>query len=560
MALLKAAARSLGRFLDYALSFRATGGEREFAAEFRRFWGSPPAPRAGWMLVELPGNPVIALCNASFARIVSDARDARPVFFAHRIHGQAQLRMARAICPDAVFAWLDSPRYYGLRLRALARAWTAWRGLKSPEDVLAWQCDGMKFGDVIYDNTLLFGYATLRRVDWKVLAVLWSFFVHRGIIRDLMRRHRFETSVLSHTIGIVGGTFSRYLLRDGIEVLNRVGSHEILVKKYRSFADVGVYPWRPERHYFDHMMRLPDDVVLPLARQYLDQRHDNAVRQIAVDIAFSRDKRVYQSAREFCREHGLDPGRKTVFVMLHGFNDHPHSHFARPLMFQDYYDWMERTVETAVENESVNWVIKEHPAAHLYVTRDVNLDERFRRLGKRHIVFLDSRADFNALSIRHVAHAIVTCLGTAGMEYACLGIPCVLAGESPYSGFGFTLEAETREEYRRLLLDIGNLPPLSPEQRKAALVVLFFLMPLQHSERFHFCPRYDIATMLASASIRPDALLRDAAAALRATPRAELDRLIRDLSAFARDPGYTQYVNLHQYPFMAPAAGRAGSP
>jgi hypothetical protein len=558
--MLKRIQRRIGKYLR---SFVPSEGERRLAeanrAFWQRYWPSGemrPAAEQGegegarFVLIEASENPIINLCNASFGAMVCHARQLRPLYLLHGFRDRSTRRILASYHPDSRFIHTTSLRYLLTWPWTLFLAWRAWAGMRTPRDVLDFRIDGIKFGDIIYDNTLVRGYATLKSVNLEVLSVLHDFFRHRQRINDIIRRYRPEAFVVSHTIGMFGGTFSRYLLKHGIEVINRVGSHEILVQKYRSSADVGFYPAKPERQHFEHMMSLPDDVVLPLADAYLDQRHNQRVSHIAVDLAFNRSKRFFDKREEFCQAMGLDPGKKTAFVMLHAFNDHPHSHFARPLAFQDYFDWFERTLRIAQTIDSVNWVFKEHPAASLYPVKDVDLHAMFAGVSQPNIVYLDADADFNAMSIRFLADVIVTCLGTAGMEYACVGIPCLLAGESPYSGFGFTMEPDTPQEYEACLRRLDRLDRLTPEQIKAAKIVMYFELPMTHSVRYLFSPRYDFRQI---AQLPASQVLADAAELMRTVDEAALVRQVKVLSDFLQDADRTQFIDLDMYPFMRDA-------
>jgi len=543
------------RLAQYARSFRVSKGESRFVAVNRAFWNRywPQGDAAGssgrWVLVEGTSNPIINLCNASFGAIACHARALRPVFFLHGLRNRSTRRMLESYHPGARFVFTTDLRYLLARFGAALQALRAWSAMRGTQDVLDFRMDGMRFGDIVYDNALVFGYATLRKADWKVLAVLYSFFLHRHIIRDLMRRYRLDSCVVAHTIGMLGGVFTRYLVSQGVEVINRAGSHEIHLKKYQSAADIGFYPAKPERRYFELMMRNAD-VVLPLAEKYLDDRHGQQVNHIAVELAFSRNKRLFRDRAEFCNAYGLDPGKKIVFVMLHAFNDHPHSHFVRPLMFRDYFDWFERTLLAAREIDSVNWVFKEHPAASFYPVKDVDVPGMFSHAPRPNIAFLDADADFNGLSIRYLADVIVTCLGTAGMEYACLGIPCLLGGESPYSGFGFTDEPADQTEYLDRLRAIDRLPCLREDQVKAAKIVMFFELPIMHSVRYRFCPQYGYQQIK---EITMPKVLADAADLMSDAEEAERRAQVIELARFLRNPRYTQYVNLSMYGFLRDA-------
>lgn len=530
-------------------------GEKRFVEVNRDFWkrywpSSDGQESVRHVLVEASENPIINLCNASFGAIVCHARHVRPLYLLNGLRDRSIRRVLESYHPDACFISTTSLRYLLARFSVLFLALQAWFKLKTPRDILDFRVDGIRFGDVIYDNTLVRGYATLKVVDREVLSVLYAFYMHRYMINDIIRRYRLDSFVVAHTIGMFGGTFARYLVKNGIEVINRVGSHEIVLKKYQATSDIGFYPAKPEAPYFKLLMGLADDEVIPLADHYLNERHNQNVRHISVELAFSKTKRLFEASHEFCEHYKLDPAKKTIFVMLHAFNDHPHSHFSTPMYFRDYFDWFEKTLQIAKTVDSVNWIFKEHPAADMYLTRDVDLDDIFAHLHAPHIRFLNRHADFNALSIRYVADAIVTCLGTAGMEYACLGIPCVLAGEAPYSGFGFTIEPGSLGEYANVLRTIDNLPRLSTDQTKAAKIVMFFELPLIHSQRYLFCPYYEFQQIHVWL---PETVLSDFANVLRETPVDDLGKQISDLSKFIANPHYTQYVNVEKFPFMRPA-------
>lgn len=554
--------RLLRRLGKYLRSFVPSEGEKSFVEVnrgfWKRYWPTKDVREAcPYVLIEVSENPIINLCNASFGSIVCHARNVRPLYLLSGFRDRSTRRILQSYHPDSRFITTASPRYVLAWFWTLILAWRAWTQLRTPRDILEFRIDGIKFGDIIYDNTLVRGYATLKKVDVEVLSVLHNFFRHRYVINDIIRRYPLDSFVVAHTIGMFGGTFSRYLLKHGIEVINRVGSHEILVQKYRSSADIGFYPAKPEKKHFEHMMGLSDDVVLPLANAYLDERHNQRVSHIAVELAFNRNKRFYESREEFCRAYGLDPSKKTAFVMLHAFNDHPHSHFARPLAFQDYFDWFEQTLEIARTVDSVNWVFKEHPAAALYPVKDVDLHAMFAGAPKSNIVFLDADADFNALSIRFLADAIVTCLGTAGMEYACVGIPCLLAGESPYSGFGFTMEPETADGYEAALRALDRVGRLAPEQIKAAKIVMYFELPMMHSVRYQFCPKYDYRQIV---QITPAQVLADTAEWIRRADESAQVRQLGLLSEFLNSRERTQYIDLDSHPFMRGAIAAQPSP
>ena len=67
--------------------------------------------------------------------------------------------------------------------------------------------------------------------------------------------------------------------------------------------------------------------------------------------------------------------------------------------------------------------------------------------------------------------AAVTCQGSIGLEYPCLGIPAILASGTPYSGFGFTNEPRTEDEYFSHLKNISQ-PTISFKRVEVKIGVL----------------------------------------------------------------------------------------
>jgi hypothetical protein len=538
----KGAARGLVRPTRVLSPAQASFVERNAA-----FWGqlSGDARSNGYVLVEFQAHPLLALTNASFAAAIAHAHGLRPLFVMPvRNH---VLEPLFASYPGATFTYLHEPRHAAEELAASARGWAAARKLRDPQDLLAFQTDGIRFGDVLYDSVLATGYATIRELDWRVVQAMRTFFFYRSRIADITRTFAVKAYV-GHSVGLLAATFVRYLLTAGAEVFIKAGAHELVVKKWQHMGDLCDYVVKPEARYFRYMVETIGDTVEQLADDYLRRRFAGSAQDISADAAFHPQKRVFATSREFCEAYGLDPAKKLVFVMLHEFTDYPHSHFKRPLMFQDYYRWFEATLQIARSTPSVNWVFKEHPAASLYPTRDLDLHALFAGIDDPHIRFLANDAPFNGSSITAIGHAIVTCLGTPGLEHACGGVPCVLGGESPYSDFGFTLEPPTVAEYEKTLRTIANLPRLDARQIRAAKAVLFFELCLMNANEYLFCPRYPYSELR---RLAVDQVWRDAAALMDAENVATLSEHVEQLRRFILNPQYRQYIDLVKFPFMA---------
>ena len=225
------------------------------------------------------------------------------------------------------------------------------------------------------------------------------------------------------------------------------------------------YEYRADESTLRELHALPEAVLDDIFEDVLKHLLEGAFN---ADAKFAFDNEVISDREEFASTFGVDPQKKNIFMMLHAFTDYPHSHF-NWMIFDDFYDWFMCTLEHALENSSVNWIIKEHPASHFYPVRDVDWEAIKLRFAAPHILFIDSKIKFNSLSIPKIGDAIITCLGTAGFEMSALGaIPSITASDNPYAEAGFAMCPKNRQEYFEMLEVISEIKTLDgPEQRRA---------------------------------------------------------------------------------------------
>ena len=93
-----------------------------------------------------------------------------------------------------------------------------------------------------------------------------------------------------------------------------------------------------------------------------------------------------------------------------------------------------------------------------------------RRLGALpdYVKIMHANTPVNTWSLFPVIDYGLTVRGTIGMELPCFGIPTVTAGTGRYSGYGFTMDPQTRDAYRDCLLNLHAVPRLTAEQIELA--------------------------------------------------------------------------------------------
>ena len=143
--------------------------------------------------------------------------------------------------------------------------------------------------------------------------------------------------------------------------------------------------------------------------------------------------------------------------------------YPEAMIFENVFDWTIATVQAMVETKNVTWLLKIHPGESLGTSRGVEeiikgkFPEAIRRF---HIIPADSKISTSDLC--SILAGGVTMHGTIGVQLPVRGIPVIVGERTHYAGKGFTYDGFTREQYRALIHQAADIPPLSEHQRSLA--------------------------------------------------------------------------------------------
>ena len=349
-------------------------------------------------------------------------------------------------------------------------------------DILNLSVDGIRLGDILYDSYLArYQVATIPKVNRGVLSTLLILIRNYYHYKKTLRDSGASAVLVAHYIGLSSGAFTRAALRLGLCVYIRsAGMSSVTVNLLKSLPEIYQDPHRPRPIDMQSLSSIDQETLNKELQEIVEDR-TKCLFADDFSLAYDIKKKVYSSRSAFADEFKIPATKKNIFVMLHAFNDHPHSHYGQ-MLFQDYYDWFVQTLAFAKTKSDVNWIFKEHPGAPFYPTRDISLPDHFANCPD-HIVFLDANVPFNTKSLLSIADAIITVLGTAGIEFAAAGgIPSILAGATSYSGFGFTIEPKTQAEYFQALANVQDIDRLTKEQQDIARKVFLYI------QRYSYVP------------------------------------------------------------------------
>lgn len=190
---------------------------------------------------------------------------------------------------------------------------------------------------------------------------------------------------------------------------------------------------------------------------------------------------VQEGARQFFRraeadgapaDPGLDPSVPTVALFSPALSGAPHA-FGR-FAFDDFADWIERTLDFATWSREVNVLVKPHPMDEVYDTTGLLAHFARRYSDVPNIRFLPRDAPVPPCDV------VVTTNGTPGYEMPLRGVPAIAVAPSRYAGLGIAAEPRTVEAYLDLLRNCRGLTVTSAAARRA-LEFAYFEMVARRS-------------------------------------------------------------------------------
>lgn len=450
---------------------------RRFLAINRAFWKQQGAfnsrGRRVLLVEEAYGTDYPSLALSISAAILAGAYQAEVIYLFEgqcpQDEAKAKIQRTFSSCRFESAADLTEARRDALDAEAQA----IFESLQTPADVLGITYQGIPIGEQIYDGVLKRKQSTIWQLDARVLEKIRGALAMVEAVAILHERYEIQAGLYGHVTCEGSGVAARAILQLGRPVFLGRGGLTAL-KRYNRVRD--------DRGRLTPQLYVPNAWIDALAEEQRAELIQKADHYMAEQMAgkytsklgqgiYAPENNYYASAEEFCQAYGLDPDKPCVFVMLHVMNDDPHGEEQH--IFNDYYDWFVRTLDVVKEVPDVNWVFKQHPLYRDYYKADTDVGSIIAQDNAPHIAYLDEYEPFHSASMPHVAHALITCGGTAGLEYTAHGIPAITGSRCFYYGYGISAEPATFEEYATLLRTIRSLPPPTPEQRRMAKLVYY---------------------------------------------------------------------------------------
>lgn len=313
---------------------------------------------------------------------------------------------------------------------------------KSADDIIAWELPESYPGAMVYDAILKrqrsaavdVNHPQFREHAWDSIR---SVFAACALLDSTKPDH----VLLSHCVNDRYGPLAWIAARRGISATVLFGQYGTSRFYKLTETDDLFRPFDcPNGDDIAALGQETADGLAQLGRDYLTARTGGKGNDIGSQYAFAHaTDRLDREA--ICAHFNWPVERPIMAVYASNWFDFPH--FCGMSNFRDFLDWMEVTLSVARERDDVSWLLRPHPCDEWYggvTLSDLVEDDLRAHLGV-------SPFGWNGSDVMNAVDGLITCMGTAGIEYAAAGKPALLADRGWYHDANFTVWAESRAAY-----------------------------------------------------------------------------------------------------------------
>jgi hypothetical protein len=366
-------------------------------------------------------------------------------------------------------------------LRAQFKAFKTYRhivrNLKSKEEILNIEVNGVQVGIDIYESILRRGRATVSLDDPET---------YRQIHLGLTQYFAFEKYFKKNQIAFVQTSHDNYI---GPGLLSRMGFAHNVPTILANQLEINILSqpftlyntFKRYREYFQAIPKNEREDGIAWAKGVIEKRRSG---KVGVNMAYQQQS-AFALENDIPRQTNVNKTFK-VLVLTHDFFDNPHGYAKLP--FADFWEWLMFLGDISTRTSS-EWYIKTHK--DFSKIEQTNID-KFLALFPN-FKQIDSRTSFHQLADEGIGMAL-TCHGTAGHELPLVGIPVMNAAYNPHVAYSFNIHIKDVIEYEKSLLSLDTLKLKVNEMEIAEFFFVHYR--LRHNPNFILCNPEEIIEMI----------------------------------------------------------------
>ena len=336
--------------------------------------------------------------------------------------------------------------------------------------------DKINLGLITYEHFLRHsGYGTINKINFKLIYHFALSLRINNFVDNIFNKKEIKSTLQSENQFIPCAIIFQNSLKRNIKVFSREGGPQWCnVKMYKNLSKIFAGSNSIEKKLYFKLFKKHRSKISKIGADIVKKRFRGIDKENSVLYNIKKNKKntlINVSKKVLCKKFNLDEKKPIAYIFSNSLIDG--NFVAGWRLFKDNLTLLRFNLDQATKIKDVNWIVKPHPSESKYFNAKTNTHKEFRKYNKfSNIKLMDG--NFSGMTIAKSAKVIVSCFGTAPMEYASFGIPSIISANARYSNLNIVNNPKTIRKYKEYLNSIKYLKKLSKMQIDKANAQTFF--------------------------------------------------------------------------------------
>ena len=379
------------------------------------------------------------------------------------------------------------------RVKFLFQSFKIIKNIKNIDDFINLELDDINFGKPVYDHIIRnTAICSFNKISYKFFFFLADALFCDSYSKKVFENNNFEYMIMSERQFLPSNIIFQNALKSNVKVISRIaGPKKIGVMLYKSLDEKYYHKLKISKTLFNKIFDTNRELYSKKGfKKISDLFSGKTIHYDQNSKDTFLDNKNKNEIDHIYNVFNWDKSKKICAVFSHNLLDGNYADGYR--LFRDNLTWLRETLKFIKNLDlDINWIIKDHPSDYGYTRVNTNTFKEFQNIiGEQDNIKFFPKG-INTSLIKKIVDCLLTSQGSAGLEYPCFGIPSIIAGNSFYKSFGFTLEPNSKTEYFEMLKNMHKIMDngLSRQQIDAARInyyIVYELIKVDHSLLFNF--------------------------------------------------------------------------
>lgn len=336
--------------------------------------------------------------------------------------------------------------------------------IKNIESLIKFKLNKINVGLSAYEHFLRHsGYGSIDKINFGLTYYLSQSIRINSFAKSLFNKNKIKIMVQSENQFLPCSLLFQNSLKYKKRVFAREGGPQYCsVTMFRNLSDAFNGNASINKKLFCKIFKKYRKILSKKGSDLIKKRFEGIDLQNSVlfnNAFFKKNNTKKINRSQFCKKFSLDPKKPIAYILSNCLIDGNFVFGWR--LFPNNLNLLQYQLKEASKIKNVNWIIKPHPLESFYKNAKTNTIKEFEKFNSFSHMKLMKNDHPSKKTISNTADVILSCFGSAPIEYAAFGIPSILAAKSKYSYLKIFNNPTTINGYRKAMNSIGGLKKLS---------------------------------------------------------------------------------------------------